>query len=602
MADSGFYVQKGMIHALLDKLDWHFYFVCPNDRVSLRFLANQFNDYNVTLLPIKYSAGGPLTRFNFDANSLSKTLQADKYNFDIIYSNLPELIPNFLQLFNRKFHFQIPAMSYMHWIDLPALREHDGFEHGLYQMLTGVISGEFMATNTQFGKRLVLAEANKIFNDEMIAEVKRKVDPLYLGVPVEEMLQYQIKENEERFIFGLDLDPDPEKKIILFNHRIQTYTGFKEFLTAMTEIYEDRKDFQIVFTNASNLPRLTRELPKQYGEFLILPEKSIPYPDYVKLLWFADIVVGFHTGENQWSLSVLDAIACDTFPLVRRGIFFEEMIPEEEYKECFWGDVSDFKFKIAYILDNFDKYRKISKKLGHYIRKEFTWKKRVDPWIEKFEYVASKATTFTKPAQQIKNKTKLKDILNMIGNREKSKKDILNKLGWGTSRKWTKYDIALRDLKVFTDMGQGYVIYSKKPFKKFKAVSYTESFKDTLFEQFADLEENSHLSKRELRFVFHIVNNYEGEQMVNTLRKYFDYEGTNEAVGKYLEILQEYGKKIGMELEKPISNAYKTVMQHQKTIQSEQMKVSKVEDKPKDIPKETPTPEKEKEDEISKWF
>ena len=77
-------------------------------------------------------------------------------------------------------------------------------------------------------KDLILKNAKKHFNDDVITKLDKILEPQYLG--------WEIPKYDKQ---------TTDKKIIVFNHRAHTYKNYPWFLKQMDKLWEQRQDFEV---------------------------------------------------------------------------------------------------------------------------------------------------------------------------------------------------------------------------------------------------------------------------------------------------------------------------------------------------------------------
>jgi len=435
-ADSGFWVQSNLIKYISREIpDVHFYLTIPKGgkdaiRVAEHFRRIGVKDH-VTLVEVPYHAG-LLNKVHFDAVALHEALNVNERDYDLVLCNEPTLVPSFFELFNHMSHFRIPVISYMHWIDLPGGGSQVGGNktdgnHKLWLLLTGVRWSERARCNSEFGKRLLTQFTERWLSREQAEKISTQFKPLYLGIDTEEL-----------DTFGAPYASRFEVPTILFNHRISQYTGYDELLDAVRTLEAEGLKFKVIFTNPA--PFHSQTWPKDLKSIEMI-EESLSYRDYVCLLHRTHIVVGLHTGVNQWSLSLPEAAYCGNIPLMTDDTFYPEMfsgIPDN-LKKALLVPRDKFTERLRTLILDADNMRTIiAPQISKYIAERYAWSVRAKEWAAQL-----RESYATIPAWGTDECTRDRIVVLFKEKPILRKSEIVKALSWGTHIKWTSYRLKL---------------------------------------------------------------------------------------------------------------------------------------------------------------
>ena len=219
--DSYIQVVKNQIKLLNEIRDdlWH-YMILPCPVPSLQF-------DNVTQWYMDFETYPQTMRSNFRVDVVRKMLN-NSLDFDIVMSHLPEHTHQLTNTLYNVTHHMPPVMGYSHWFDLKDVVAWP--KDSFLQNMTGLLEYDRCYINTQAQKDLVIEQASETFNTKTIIKLDDILTVQHLGVKEEDIVD-SINENPE--------------KIIVFNHRPDTYKHFKEFIALTDELWEIRQDFKV---------------------------------------------------------------------------------------------------------------------------------------------------------------------------------------------------------------------------------------------------------------------------------------------------------------------------------------------------------------------
>ena len=219
--DSYIQVVKNQIKLLNEIRDdlWH-YMILPCPVPSLQF-------DNVTQWYMDFETYPQTMRSSFRVDVVRKMLN-NSLDFDIVMSHLPEHTHQLTNTLYNVTHHMPPVMGYSHWFDLKDVVAWP--KDSFLQNMTGLLEYDRCYINTQAQKDLVIEQASETFNTKTIIKLDDILTVQHLGVKEEDIVD-SINENPE--------------KIIVFNHRPDTYKHFKEFIALTDELWEIRQDFKV---------------------------------------------------------------------------------------------------------------------------------------------------------------------------------------------------------------------------------------------------------------------------------------------------------------------------------------------------------------------
>jgi glycosyltransferase involved in cell wall biosynthesis len=226
--DSFFDVLNQQISYLGNQFYWFVPVIKP---VSLLF-----GKENVKQIPINISGNMFHMRVSFPIDMIrllqNSTLSPNKItndlwvDYDVVYSHLPDWnIRRFVP--NSK-----PIIGYAHWWEMDICNGKSNLNNYLNfeREVLGALQMRILYVNTNTQKKQIIKEARKTFNNTIIEELERIIQPFHLTIP-ENLIIKQIPQKRER--------------TILFNHRCTKDKGYTTFIKQIFKYRENRTDFSV---------------------------------------------------------------------------------------------------------------------------------------------------------------------------------------------------------------------------------------------------------------------------------------------------------------------------------------------------------------------
>ena len=295
--DSGFIFTRRLLSVLPD--EWRYSWVIPDsitDEEQEWFKVKP----NIELIKYPYSTSIHQNRYEFYGNVLKKAFPYTK-DLDAIICNQPEISANIKVWLENQRREKTPIFNFFHWVDCYESRKF-GEDLGGYfwREYDGVLSAEKSYFHNEY--------AHSLF-DGMVKRYIKLISNYNYGYFMPPATEY----GKEPFIISEADDPfdfSKDKKVVLFNHRLNNTTNWKFFLQACDRLYEKRQDFVVWFTDDSD---------KAKSKMLVRPyviNRSLPDSEYGYLLLRSHFAVCTHKGYSTWNMAVLDALNALCFTIM----------------------------------------------------------------------------------------------------------------------------------------------------------------------------------------------------------------------------------------------------------------------------------------------
>ena len=386
--------------------DLWFYLILSEPTPSLMF-------DNVTQYYIDLPTYPPTMRSHFDVSKIQKILN-NGLDFDLVMSHLPEHTHALKNTLYNVTHHTPPIFGYCHWFDVKDVVAWP--KDSFLQNITGLLEYDRCYLNTQHQKDLVLNQAKETFNDTTILKLNDILTVQHLGVNREDIVE--------------EINETPEK-IIVFNHRPDTYKHFKEFIAVTDQLWEIRQDFKVW------IPLL--EKPNRDYVVTTKGNKQWYYNELKKCY------IGFSPKQKYggWSVATTDGMMNGVPYIMYNDTYYKELHTQGDF---FDNDYDALMMLNTYLDD--PKYRnEEAERAVDYIKSSLVYK---DKMVEMNEYM----NDLLSKQKVMGDSNKLKEIIEFIKKGPATKKELMDYLGWGRGIKWTPYRRALMNHpNIFDKMG-----------------------------------------------------------------------------------------------------------------------------------------------------
>ena len=395
--DSYIQVIKNQIRLLNEMRDdlW-FYLILTEPTPSLQF-------DNVTQMYIDLPTYPPTMRSHFDVSKLQKML-GEKLDFDLVMTHLPEHTHALKNTLYNVTHHVPPFFGYCHWFDVKDVVAWP--KDSFLQNITGLLEYDKCYLNTQHQKDLVINQAKETFNDKTVSKLNDILTVQHLGVNSEDIVN--------------EINETPEK-IIVFNHRPDTYKHFKEFIAVMDKLWDIRQDFKVW------IPLLE----KSNRDYVVTTKGDKQW--YYKQL--QKCYVGFSPKQTYggWSVATTDGMMNGVPYVMYDDTYYHELNPKGDFFE---NDDIALTLLNNYLDD--PQYRnEQAEQAVDCIRESLIYKDNIRLMNEYMNDLLSKQKVMG-------DSDKLKEIIEYIKSRgDVTKTELMNWLNWGRGIKWTPYRRAL---------------------------------------------------------------------------------------------------------------------------------------------------------------
>lgn len=395
-ADSFVIVLKNIILYLNQHYKIHFTILVPQ-------LINSLSFDNVDQVIYDLPTYPNTMRTHFDAIRFLEIINWKEKDFDIVYSHLPEHTEQIANCFYNNTNIHPKIIGYCHWFEVPQNTNY--VKTMLPANLHGILQMEECGVNSMWLKKLVLKEAEKYLSPKLLVDLDRIIQPHYLGV--------DSVDTDDRW-----RATEPIHNAIIFNHRDDDYTGWNWFVDIIDKIWKTRQDFTVWTTQAW--------IDRKWNKKMNIPTRT----EYLKFLQRMTFGVGCFKKYSAWSISVTDGLSVGVPYILPNDFCYPEMLPSNY--PSFYNNESEFIQKFNELLDS-----KLFM-MNYQLHDDFLWDNRISKWFNEWKNVF----TFEENRDDTDS---YREIVRLIAQyKYLTKKQLLDKLGWGVRVIWTPYRTSLR--------------------------------------------------------------------------------------------------------------------------------------------------------------
>jgi glycosyltransferase involved in cell wall biosynthesis len=394
--DSYIQVIKNQIKLLNEiRDDLWFYLILPCHVPSLDF-------DNVTQYYTDFETYPQTMRSHFRVDVIRKMLH-NGLDFDLVMSHLPEHTHQLVNTMYNVTHHMPPVFGYCHWFDLKEVVAWP--KDSFLQNITGLLEYDRCYLNTQHQKNMVLNQAKETFNDDTIKKLDSILTIQHLGVNIEDIVS--------------EINETPEK-IIVFNHRPDTYKHFKEFIAVCDELWKLRQDFKV----------WVPLLDKPNREYVITDKGDKQW--YYKELQKCYMGVSPKQKYGGWSVAMTDGMMNGVPYIMFDDTYYHELNAKGDF---FKNDHEALMLMNNYLDDPQFRNEQAEQAIDC-IRENLIYKDKI---VEMNKYM----NDLLSRQKVMGDSDKLKEIIEFIKKGPATKRELMDYLGWGRGIKWSPYRRAL---------------------------------------------------------------------------------------------------------------------------------------------------------------
>lgn len=330
-----------------------------------RKFTEDLSEYKDRIKLVKYNYfGNPFVdRMTFNSRELKKSLK-DIERIDVVFTNDPCKVLSYKTFFYYKEKRIVPVICRNHWVTGKKDRKVPEQIDFFIRQFEGAVYSESMSFNSNFAINLFLENAKEFFSKDIIKRVKSKCYAIET-VDIEKIDKYYVPEKFDIFS-------------ILFAHRLSYYTGWKETLDSLLQLWEKRKDFQVFVPDPGN--KTTQdELKNKYPFINKIDKSNWSHEDYLKLCWKMDLCLGNHKCPATWGgLSITESMCAHTVPIMPNRWAYKEMMWKKTDSKIFFKDEKEMNHIIERYIDSKNSLENMKLSARKFCEKNLSINKYID--------------------------------------------------------------------------------------------------------------------------------------------------------------------------------------------------------------------------------
>jgi len=290
---------------------------------------------------------------------------------------------------NKKLKKQAPIAIYFHenqltypWSETdvdPQLKRDAAYQFINY---TSALCADVTFFNSQYHQQSFLTALPSFLNQfpdyknlNTIQSIQQKSKVLPIGLNLKRFDAYQHLQTQRR--------EHNEYPLILWNHRWEYDKNPDEFFDALKQLKERGVKFKLVVLGKAyqKHPKIFTEIPSKFKEELQHIGYCESEEDYIKWLQLSDILP-VTTIQDFFGISVVEAIYCNTIPLLPKRLAYLEHIPKKHHSTFFYDDTKDLTDRLQRLIFNIKILRK--QKVCQFVDK-YDWNQLSNAYCSAFQ-------------------------------------------------------------------------------------------------------------------------------------------------------------------------------------------------------------------------
>ena len=338
-----------------------------------------FSSNEINILSMK----GQFWKWRMQGSAITLAQKFNEMNIqpDLILATDMLDLTTFLSL-TRKKTYNTPTVIYFHENQLSypwSIKDKDFInkEHKHYGFInySSALTADKVLFNSNYHKDSFLNEL-KLFlkrspdHNELdtIKRIKDKSDVLYIGIDLKRFDPFKTK-NEG-------------PPLILWNHRWEYDKNPEIFFKVLFDLHKEEIDYRLVILGErhNNYPSIFDEAKEKLKSKIIHFGYCNSSKEYAEWLWKSDILP-VTNNQDFFGISIMEAIYCDTYPLLPNRLTYPELLPLNYHDEHIYTKQSELLSKLTYAIHNIEDIRNLK---FNKIAQTYDWSKMISTYDKLF--------------------------------------------------------------------------------------------------------------------------------------------------------------------------------------------------------------------------
>jgi hypothetical protein len=246
-----------------------------------------------------------------------------KLDYDLIINNITEISRNIRSIIEIN-KLKTKLITQCFWLDCPEIGEAKVPTNMSYdwRQFDGFECSDWATFTCNSTKEAFIENSKHKFVDKYIQSVLNKSSVWDFG--------YSKKEADEYYSTPIDKVSNPR---ILFLNRLSgiNYSHHEEFFEVIRDIWKERQDFEVVFTNPSRKISFEEIAEKCPAYVPYKDNKPLNRREYWNLLYSGDMSVHLFTIERYSGCALRESIAAGNIPIVAQCYEQERIVNTSQF-------------------------------------------------------------------------------------------------------------------------------------------------------------------------------------------------------------------------------------------------------------------------------